>query len=91
MKLKTRLIETRPKEPGTVLVKGKNPIRFLAIIHDFNEDPTWREAWIESALEAVFQETENRKIESIALILHSILAALKQFSYKDLKLIDLVV
>jgi len=67
MKVMTRLIETKPKEPGTILVKGKDPHRILAIVHDFNEEPTWREEWIESALEAVFQEAENRKLESIAL------------------------
>jgi hypothetical protein len=67
IKVMARLIETRPKETGTVLVKGNNPLRFLAIVHDLNEEPTWREEWIESALEAVFQEAENRKLESIAL------------------------
>ncbi|UCF56702.1 MAG: hypothetical protein JSW15_11625, partial [Deltaproteobacteria bacterium] len=37
MKVMTRVIETQPKTPGSVLVRGKSPLRFLAIVHDLNE------------------------------------------------------
>lgn len=67
IKLLTRLIETRPQEPGSVLVRGKWPFSFLAIVHDFNEEPSWREEWVASALERVFREVANLKLESIAL------------------------
>ncbi|MCK7466684.1 MAG: hypothetical protein MZU91_00090 [Desulfosudis oleivorans] len=43
------LIETQPRLPGTVLVQGTSPVRLLAIIHDFNEDPSWKEDWIKEA------------------------------------------
>ncbi len=67
IKIMTRVIETQPKAPGSVLVKGKSPLRFLAVVHDLNVEPTWREEWIVSALEAVFREAERRKLRSIAL------------------------
>ena len=67
IKIMTRVIETEPKAPGSVLVKGKSPLRFLAIVHDLNEEPTWREEWIVSALEGIFLEADRRKLRSIAL------------------------
>jgi hypothetical protein len=67
VRLMTRVIETRPETPGTVLVKGKRPLRLLAIVHDLNQDPSWREEWIVSALDGIFQEAESRRLQSIAL------------------------
>jgi len=67
MKIMTKVIETRPKTPGSVLVKGKSPFRFLSVVHDFNEEPTWREDWIASALENIFREAERRELRSIAI------------------------
>jgi hypothetical protein len=67
IRIMTRVIETQPKEPGSVFVKGGSPLRFLAIVHDLNEEPTWREDWIESALYTIFRETERRELSSIAL------------------------
>jgi hypothetical protein len=67
VKIMTKLIETTPETPGSVLVRGKYPLRFLAIIHDFNQEPTWREEWITSALSAIFKEAETRKLTSVAL------------------------
>ena len=43
IRIMTRVIETQPKDPGSVFVKGGSPLRFLAIVHDLNEEPTWRE------------------------------------------------
>lgn len=67
MKIMTKVIETRPKTPGSILVKGKCPFRFLSVVHDFNEEPTWREEWIASALENIFREAERRELRSIAI------------------------
>ncbi len=54
-------------EPGTVLVRGSNPIHFLAIVHDLDQSPTWREEWIAKALEKLFSEVKDRDIRSLAL------------------------
>jgi hypothetical protein len=67
MHVMTKVIETRPQTPGSVLVKGKRPLRLLAIVHDFNQDPSWREEWIASALDTILAEAETRRLKSIAL------------------------
>jgi hypothetical protein len=67
MKVMTKVIETRPETPGSVLVKDNRPVRMLAIVHDLNREPTWKEEWVESALRGIFQEMENRSLTSLAL------------------------
>ncbi len=67
MQVMTRVIEAQPQPPGSVLVKGKGPLRLLAIVHDLNEDPTWKEEWIVCALDGIFREAVSRKLESMAL------------------------
>ena len=67
MRVMTRVIETRPETPGSVLVRGKSPIHLLAIIHDLNQDPSWKDEWIVSALDGIFKEAEIRRLRSIAL------------------------
>ena len=67
MKVMTRVIETQPKTPGSVVVKGGTPLRLLAIVHDLNEDPSWREGWITKALGGIFREAERRNLGSIAI------------------------
>lgn len=56
-----------PEIPGSVVVKGKNPIRMLAVVHDVSLDPTWKEEWIEKAIHAVFQKAEILKINTLGL------------------------
>jgi hypothetical protein len=67
MRVMTKLIETQPETPGSLLVKGKRPLRMLAIVHDLNQEPTLREEWVVSALRGIFQEVEKRKLNSLAL------------------------
>jgi len=67
VRILTRLMETQPETPGTVLVKGGVPIRLLAVVHDLNEDPSWREEWIAAALARIFQNSERRGFHSLAL------------------------
>ena len=61
--------EIRPEVPGSVLVRRRrnSPLEFLAIIHDLNLEPSWKEEWISSALNGVFREAAVRKVRSIAL------------------------
>jgi hypothetical protein len=67
VRIMTRLIETQPETPGRVLVRGKTPLMLLAVIHDLNQEPSWKEEWIETALKGIFQESERRRLGSIAL------------------------
>jgi hypothetical protein len=105
IRLMTEVIETEPEPVGSVLVKNGHPLHFLAIVHDLNQEPTWKEAWIERALNSVFQESERRKISALGLPLlgtrHGRLEkprfavilgrVLKQTSFNHLKQIWLIV
>jgi hypothetical protein len=57
----------QPEPPGTVVVKSGRPLRMLAIVHKLDEEPTWREDWVASALEAVFVQVEKRGLHAIGL------------------------
>jgi hypothetical protein len=68
IRLMTELLEAQPKPVGSLIVQGKNPpLHFMAIVHDVNQDPTWREEWVASALKEVFREAERRKLEAVSL------------------------
>ena len=60
-------IKAHPSEPGSVLVKGGSPLRFLAIVHNLDKEPSWREEWVGKALEGVLRESERRGLRSIGL------------------------
>jgi len=66
-RIMTRLIDTKPATPGTVLVRGRRPLRFLAIVHDLNQEPSWKEEWIMHALSRIFQAAESRELQALAL------------------------
>jgi len=57
----------RPSTPGSVLVRKTEPLQFLAIVHDIDCQPTWREEWIASAINGAIEEAEWRRLESIGL------------------------
>ena len=67
IRLMTDLIETKPEPVGSVVVQGNQPLRFLAIVHDVNQEPTWKEEWIESALREIFRKAEQRRLQAIGL------------------------
>ncbi len=66
-RLMTKLLETEPIPPGTVIVKEGFPVRLIAIIYDVNQEPIWKSKWIESALIRIFEESESRKIKSLSM------------------------
>jgi hypothetical protein len=59
--------ERQPETPGSVLVRKAEPLQFLAIVHDIDREPTWREAWIASAINGIVEEAEWRRLEAIGL------------------------
>jgi hypothetical protein len=67
MHILTELIEIQPETPGNVLVKGRKPCHLLAVVHDLDQEPSWKEEWIEIALTHIFQEAEKRHWRSIAV------------------------
>ena len=67
IKVMTRVINTRPRKPGSVIVQEGTPLRLLAVIHDLNKEPSWREDWVTCVLKGIFHEVEARKLRSIGL------------------------
>lgn len=65
----TALWEAEPRRPGTVLVergRGRG-LRLLAVVHDLNAEPSWREEWVEEALAGVFAESARRGLRALGL------------------------
>jgi hypothetical protein len=67
VRVMTRAWEARPEEPGTVIVKCGATTRLLAIVHDFDCDPSWNEAWVEAALEAIFARAAEEGLRALRL------------------------
>jgi hypothetical protein len=51
----------------TLVVRGGHPARLHAIVHDLDEEPSWREEWVVSALHEVLREVGTRGLRSISL------------------------
>jgi hypothetical protein len=66
-RLMAELLATPPAEPGSVTVRGENPSWLLAVVHDLEREPSWKEEWIVTALDGILREAESRKLRSIAL------------------------
>ncbi len=67
IRLMTEIIEVEPEKVGKVLVKNGNPLRFLAIVHDVDQDRTCKEEWVEMALKEVFLKAEKLRLRSISI------------------------
>jgi hypothetical protein len=52
----TEAFGMEPEKPGTVVVYEGSPFRFLAVVHNLDQDPSWREEWVRKALENIFRE-----------------------------------
>ena len=60
-------MQVEAEVPGTVVSKEKAPLRLLAVVHDLDQDPSWKEEWISSALVEALRAAEKRKLGSMAL------------------------
>ena len=67
IRLMTDVINAEPEPVGSVVIRKGYPLRFLAIVHDVNQEPTWKEEWVVTALEQVFRECEKHKISAMGL------------------------
>jgi hypothetical protein len=67
IRLWTEAHEQQPAQPGSVIVKAGAPTTLLAVVHDLSRDPTWREAWVVTSLEAALREAERRAVTHLGL------------------------
>ncbi|MGV8039059.1 MAG: hypothetical protein AB2L07_02950 [Thermoanaerobaculaceae bacterium] len=56
-----------PLPPGSVAMRRGKPMRLLAVVHDLARTPSWREAWIASALAGVLRITRRSQLHSLSL------------------------
>lgn len=57
----------QPWTPGSLVVREGQPVELLAVVHDLDQHPTWREEWIASTLEAVFTVAAQRGLRTVAM------------------------
>ncbi len=67
LRLMAELADLAPEKTGSVVVQGRHPVRLLAVVHDVELVPTWREEWIESALREIFSMAEKHRFASLGL------------------------
>ncbi len=67
IRIMTEAINFKPVPVGQVLIRDEKPLRFLAIVHDLNHRPSWKEEWISGALREIFRLAEQRQLHRIAL------------------------
>jgi hypothetical protein len=65
--LLTDIAAFEPLEPGTVIAQGEAPLRLLAIVHDIEQKPTWRESWVKQAIAALLAEADEHAVEALCL------------------------
>lgn len=53
--------------PGHVIVRGTQPLRLQAIVHDLDQEPICRETWIILALQQIMDITEKRNIHALQM------------------------
>ena len=67
LRLMAELADLTPEKTGSVVVQGRHPVRLLAVVHDVDMNPTWREEWIEGALREIFALAEKHRFVSLGL------------------------
>jgi len=65
--LSHKLVSQTLQQPGDLLLRQGRPLRLLAIVHDFDQDPSWNSAWVEQALGKIAEVIEERQLNSLAL------------------------
>ena len=53
--------------PGQIIIKHSQPLRLLAIVHNFDDEPSWRLEWVAQALNNMDEIIRQYAIKSIAL------------------------
>lgn len=74
-----------PPRPGSVVIREGHPVELLAVVHDLDADPTWREEWVARALSLALGEVDERGLTTVALpMLGAIHGSLDPIRFLDL-------
>jgi hypothetical protein len=66
-RLREEVERFREPQPGSVITQRGRPRRLYAIVHDLEQNPTWHEEWITTALETLFREAERLNLDNLAM------------------------
>ena len=67
IRLMTSLLEHKPEMPGTIVTRGKSPYCFYAIVHDFDQNPSFRADWVASAVDMALRKCADLAIQGLAM------------------------
>lgn len=67
VRLLTRLWAAEPQPAGSVVLREGTPLRLLAIVHDFGQEPSCRPQWVAAALAEILRIAEQRALSSLSL------------------------
>ena len=67
VRVMTQVWEAEPERPGSVVVRDGPPLRLLAVVHDLDIEPSWRESWVAAALSSIFAEAATRRLRTLRI------------------------
>lgn len=67
VRLLTRLWAAEPQPAGSVVLREGTPLRLLAIVHDFGQEPSCHPQWVAAALAEILRIAEQRALRSLSL------------------------
>ena len=67
IKIMTALHDDEPARPGVVVVKGSSPWRLHALVHDFDQQPSFQQAWVAQALAEALSVCAARQITHLGV------------------------
>lgn len=53
--------------PGSIVVQRGKPRKLYAIVHDLEQEPTWREEWVLAALENMLRLADQQMLPAVGL------------------------
>ncbi|MCP5150876.1 MAG: hypothetical protein H6983_21380 [Ectothiorhodospiraceae bacterium] len=53
--------------PGSVVVRPGRPPSLLAVVHDLDRDPSWRDGWIDAAFAEVLRHATRAGMRALAI------------------------
>ena len=78
IRIMTALHDSKPFPVGTAIFRGARPYRFFAIVHDFDQEPSFQPGWVRDALRDLLAQCEEKSLGSLGLeplgVLHGKLA-----------------
>jgi hypothetical protein len=67
IRLMTSLLDHKPESPGSIVTRGESPYCFYAIVHDFDQYPSFKEDWVDSTVDLALGKCAEKGIQSLAM------------------------